>query len=631
MTDGQTQYRRSRKAHEDGAPSRGITSILERMKSAVSRGAINGRDVAALVVGAGPTGLTMASELQRHGMACRIIDRLPQPSRVSKALGIQARTLELFEKMGIVDAVLTKGVQVHTAKIYGAGQRVARLDLQCVPSRYPFLLSVPQWVTEEILDAHIQQQGIEVERGVSLISLQQTRGGVEVVLELADGRLEQVRTRWLIGCDGPHSTVRHHLGLGFAGSTFDQSFALADVRMNASLPPHEAAFFWRGGDFIGCIPLPDNQYRLVIAYKPHTEPDGEVTLEELQRALAACGWGATKVDDLVWSSRFVVNQRKAAHYRQGSVFIAGDACHVHSPMGAQGMNAGIQDAFNLAWKLALVDSTKARPAVLDSYEAERERFGRHLLLGTNLVSHLALLSRSQAVRLRDHVIPLATGLQPIRTRTATLIAQLGVSYRRSPIVSEYRSRRAIERLGRRPRRSRVHHAGDRAPDMDVVLDGAPTRLHSLCLGTRHVLFFFADRGSAERSLQEWRETDALIKRRYGDLVDAFLILPRQPGPADTKGTHTIYDEHGDIYVTYGITGDGVVLVRPDGHIGLLCSPASSARLRAYLDSFFGPGPRRWGQLQREVSRRARVAGRSSRRSGSASPTSRSLSRWYSAR
>jgi 2-polyprenyl-6-methoxyphenol hydroxylase-like FAD-dependent oxidoreductase len=587
---------------------------------------MNGCDVAALVVGAGPTGLTMASELRRHGMGCRIIDRLSQPSRVSKALGIQPRTLELFEKMGIVDAVLTRGVQVHTANIYGIGQRVSRLDLRCVPSRYPFLLSLPQWVTEEILGAHIRQQGIEVERGVSLISLRQVRSGVEVVLELADGRLEQVRTRWLIGCDGPHSTVRHHLGLAFAGSTFDQSFALADVRMNLSLPPHEAAFFWRGGDFIGCIPLPDNQYRLIVAYRPHAEPDGDVTLGELERALAACGWADTKVDDVVWSSRFVINQRKVAHYRQGSVFMAGDACHIHSPMGAQGMNTGIQDAFNLAWKLALVDSKKARPAVLDSYEAERERFGRHLLLGTNLVSRLALLSRSQAVRLRDHVIPFATGPQPVRTRTATLIAQLGVSYRRSPIVSEYRSKHIIERLGKRLRRTRVHHAGDRAPDMDVVLDGAPTRLHSLCLGTRHVLFFFAHRDSAERSLQGWRDTDALIKRQYGDLVDAFLILPRLPGPADTKSTRTIYDEHGEIYVTYGITGDGVVLVRPDGHIGFLCSPASSVRLRAYLDRLFSAAPRRWGQLQREVTRRARVAGRRARRSGPASPTSPSTSR-----
>jgi 2-polyprenyl-6-methoxyphenol hydroxylase-like FAD-dependent oxidoreductase len=581
---------------------------------------MNHCDVAALVVGAGPTGLTMASELQRHGMGCRIIDRLPQPSRVSKALGIQARTLELLEKMGIVDAFLTKGVQLHTVNIYGARQRVVRLDMQCVPSRYPFMLSLPQWVTEDLLSAHVKQQGIEVERGVSLASLQPVRGGVDVVLEHGDGRSEQVRTRWLIGCDGPHSAVRHHLGLDFSGSTFDQSFALADVRMNLSLSRHEAAFFWRGGDNIACIPLPDDQYRLVIAYRPRTEPHGEVTLEELERALAACGWADTKVDDIVWSSRFVVNQRKVHHYRQGSVFLAGDACHIHSPIGGQGMNTGIQDAFNLAWKLVLVDSKKARPAVLDSYESERERVGRQLLLGTNLFARIALLSRSQAVRLRDYMIPLATGIHAVRRRTATLIAQVGVSYRRSPIVSEYQPDRIIERLGKRLRRSRARHAGERAPDMDVVLDGAPTRLHALCLGTRHVLFFFAHRHSAERSLREWRETDALLKRQYGDVVEAFLILPRPPGPADSERTRVIYDAQGEIYVTYGVTGDGVVLVRPDGYIGFLCRPASCDRLRAYLDSLFSPGPRRWGQLQREVARRAQAAGRRARRGGSVGAT-----------
>jgi 2-polyprenyl-6-methoxyphenol hydroxylase-like FAD-dependent oxidoreductase len=546
-------------------------------------------DVAALVVGAGPTGMTMASELTRHGMACRIIDRLQQPSRVSKALGIHARTLELFEKMGIVDAVLAAGVQIETINLHGARQRIARLDWHCVPSRYPFMLSLPQWVTEELLNAHIKQQGIEVERGVALASLQQSARGVDVVLEHADGQTEQLRTRWLIGCDGPHSTVRHRLGLSFEGLAFDQSFALADVRMNDSFPRRQAALFWRGGGFTACIPLPGGQHRLVLAYPPHGEPDGDVKIDELEHALAQCGWINPKVDEVVWSSRFAVNQRKVHQYRLGSVFLAGDACHIHSPIGAQGMNTGIQDAFNLAWKLALVDRQDARPDVLDSYESERERFGRQLLLATTVLTRLALLRDPRVVGLRDLILPLATGIQPMRTRTATVVGQLAVSYRRSPIVSEYRPESVIERLRHRLRRTSVRHAGERAPDMDVVLGNTQTRLHALCLGTRHVLFFFADRDNPERSLRAWHETEALLEREYSKLVDAFLILPRFPDPADTERTRTIYDESRDIYMTYGLTGDGLVLVRPDGYIGLRCCPASLDRFRAYLSSVFGSG------------------------------------------
>jgi 2-polyprenyl-6-methoxyphenol hydroxylase-like FAD-dependent oxidoreductase len=534
--------------------------------------------------------MTMASELTRHGMACRIIDRLQQPAQTSKALGIQARTLELFEKMGIVDDVIAAGVEIQTMHIHGARQRIARLDWQCVPSRYPFLLSLPQWVTEEILNTHIKQQGIEVERGVSLASLQQSGSGVDVVLEHADGQPEQLRTRWLIGCDGPHSTVRHHLGLSFEGLAFDQSFALADVRMSHSLPPRQAAFFWRGGGFTGCIPLPDNQYRIILAYPPHGEPDGDVKVDELEQALVRCGWINPKVDEVVWSSRFAVNQRKVHHYLQGSVFLAGDACHIHSPIGGQGMNTGIQDAFNLGWKLALVDRQEARPDLLDSYESEREHFGRQLLHATTVFTRLALLRDPRAVGVRDHMLALATGIQPARTRAAAIVGQVGVSYHHSPIVSEYRSEPVIQRLRQRLQRRSVHHSGERAPDMDVVLGNTQTRLHAVCGGTRHVLFCFADCDNPERSLRAWHETEALLEREYSKLVDAFLILPRFPDPADTERTRTIYDESRDIYATYGLTGDGLVLVRPDGYIGFRCHPASIDRFRTYLSSVFGPGP-----------------------------------------
>jgi len=543
-------------------------------------------DTEVLVVGAGPTGMVMVSELQRHGMHGRIIDRLPQPSHTSKALGIQARTLELFEKIGVVESFLAKGVKLTAMNIYSNHHRIAQIRMQYVPSRYPFILSLPQWETEDILNAHLKQQGIEVERGVALTALRQTENGVDVVLERAGGQHEQVRARWLIGCDGPHSTVRHLLGLPFEGRTFEQSFALADVHMDCHLPVHQASFFWQGGDLIACLPLPQGQYRLIIGYRPRTGPEGDVTLVELQRALEKCGWTDVKVNDAVWSSRFMVNQRKVRHYRQGAVFLAGDACHIHSPVGGQGMNTGIQDAFNLAWKLALVSREEAHPRLLDSYEAERERFGRQLLRGTDLFSRLALLQGPLSSRLRDWVTSLVANSKPMRKRIATSISQVDVSYRRSPLVREYQPGYHLETLNKQRRMLMAHHAGERAPDMPVRLGDTPARFYELCLGTHHILFFFAHRQDPERSLPAWQEMDALLRREYSTLVDAFLILPHLPGPAESVRTHTVYDEHAALYTEYGITGDGLVLVRPDGYIAFLSRPVSLEQFWTYLNSVF---------------------------------------------
>ena len=552
----------------------------------MSQNTTHTNEIEVLVVGAGPTGMVMASELQRHGMHCRIIDRLPQPSHTSKALGIQARTLELFEKMGVVESFLDKGVKLTAMNISSNHRRIAQIRMQYISSRYPFMLSLPQWETEDILNAHLKQQKIEVERGVALSALQQTERGVNIVLEHANGQREEAHTRWLIGCDGPHSTVRHLLGLPFEGWTFEQSFALADVHMDCHLPVRQESLFWQGGNFIACLPLPQGQYRLIIGYRPHTEPEGDVTLEELQHVLEACGWTDVRVNDAVWSSRFQVNQRKVRHYRQGAVFLAGDACHIHSPIAGQGMNTGIQDAFNLAWKLALVSRAEAHPQVLDSYEAERERFGRQLLRGTDLFSRLALLQGPLSSRLRDRIIPLVAGLKPVGKKIATRIAQVDVSYRGSPIVREYASGHRLEIPGKWRGILPVCHAGERAPDVQLLLGETPTRTQTLCLGTHHVLFFFAHRQHPERSLRPWQELNALLTGTYNDLVEAWLVLPHRSEEAERLWTRLICDEDAVLGRAYSISEDGLVLVRPDGYIGFLSRPFSLEQVRAYLASIF---------------------------------------------
>ena len=543
-------------------------------------------DTEVLVVGAGPTGMVLASELTRHGVRCRIIDRLPHSSQESKALGVQARTLELFEKMGLARAMLECGVQIKGMSAYSHHQRIAHFDTRSIPSNYPFILSIPQWQTERILSEHLARQQIKTEREVALVALSQDDSGVEALLQRGDGQQERVRARWLAGCDGPHSTVRHLLKMGFEGRTFAQSFALADVFMDWYLPHQQAAFFLQEGDIVARFPLPDSLHRIIVAYKPGSAPEGDVTLEEVQQALERCGLKDARIHDMSWSSRFHINQRKVRHYRQGAVFLAGDACHIHSPVGGQGMNTGIQDAFNLAWKLALVSKQQAHPALLDSYEEERERVGRQLLRGTDLLSRLALLHKALPSRLRDRAAHLITGNKQVREFLATTISQLGVSYRHSSVICEHQPGRLYETLSEHRLLPGEIHAGERAPDAHIHLGTTPMRLYRLCLGTRHVLFVFAHRHDPERSMQSWEEIDGLVRREFSNLVDAYLVLPRSQEASESGKTRTIYDDSEAMYSAYGISEDGLALVRPDGYIGFFCRPIELERLWSYLDRLF---------------------------------------------
>ncbi|GHO49345.1 FAD-dependent monooxygenase [Ktedonospora formicarum] len=542
-------------------------------------------DTDALVVGAGPTGLVMASELARNGVQCRIIDRLPQGSRESKALSIHARTLELFEKMGIVDSFLARGIKIKRLSVYSHHRCIAHVDTRSIPSRYPFMLSLPQTETEHILSEHLLRQGLEVEREVTLAGLRQVNDGVEVLLQYADGQEEQLYTRWLVGCDGPHSSVRHLLGMDFVGVKFEQSFALADIYLDWYMPPQQATFFLQNGEFVGCFPLPDSLHRIIVAYKAGTAPEGIVTQEEIQYALERSGLKEARVRDMLWSSRFQVSQRKVRHYRQGSVFLAGDACHIHSPIAGQGMNTGIQDAFNLAWKLALTCKHEVSPRVLDSYEVEREHVGRKLLRGTELISRLVLAHDSLPSRVRDHVAPLLSNNNFIRKQLANTISQVQIAYKHSPIVHDQQPKSLYSPLQEGERRQ----AGERAPDIHILLGNTPMRLYVLCRSTHHVLLVFTNRQQPDQDLEIWGKLDTLIKQKYRDLIDAYLILPRQPGIKDSGRTRAIYDAHEAIYATYGIANNGLVLIRPDGYIAYLDHSIELKPFQSYLNNIFTVG------------------------------------------
>lgn len=382
-----------------------------------------------LVVGAGPTGLTMAVELARRGVDVRIIDTAPAPTADTRALGVQPRTLELFERIGIADAAAAEGVHIADFKVFSEGKQFLHLDLHGLDSPYPYLLMLQQPRVEALLNSRLESLGVTVERPTELVTLRQDSDAVEVQLRHGDGSVEHAQTSWLIGCDGAHSTVRHQLGVPFVGAAFEENFAVADVEIDWPLPHNVFHAFLNRGNFVAYFPMPGGLHRLTIAYRPGHTPTGDVTYGELQAAVDRAAPRGTRIAKVHYAGRFQIHQRKVARHSVGRVFLAGDAAHVHSVVGGQGMNTGIQDAFNLGWKLAAVVCGQAHPSLLDSYAEERAPVAHRLVKGTRRATRMTLLRNPIATAARRHIAPHITprpGIQRVLRRALT---QLDVSYR----------------------------------------------------------------------------------------------------------------------------------------------------------------------------------------------------------
>ncbi|GAA4993792.1 FAD-dependent monooxygenase [Kitasatospora paranensis] len=355
-------------------------------------------DTDVLVVGAGPVGLTAAVELRRRGVECRIVDRLAEPLRYAKAVGVQPRTLEIWDTMGLARAALAAAVPMRGQLMFVDGRPGPRIELDLPPGIPYRFAALPQYTTEELLTDLLARHGTGVERGTELVSFEQDPDGVEAVLAGAGGR-ETVRCRYLVGCDGAHSRVRRILGLAFEGGAFTEQYMLGDVEVDWDLPAGYGVRSTRHApdgaapDILVCIPLPGvRRYRMSMVVAPdlldddagdgvaHGLETGRTPeLRHIQAVLDRLSPQPTTASALRWSSVFRISHRLVDRYRSGRVFVAGDAAHIHPPTGAQGMNTGIQDAYNLGWKLALAVRGRAGDRLLDSYHAERHPIGEEVV------------------------------------------------------------------------------------------------------------------------------------------------------------------------------------------------------------------------------------------------------------
>jgi 2-polyprenyl-6-methoxyphenol hydroxylase-like FAD-dependent oxidoreductase len=390
--------------------------------------------VDALIVGAGPTGLVLAIELARRGVSLRIVDKNAGPGEASRAMVVHARTLELYRRLGFAGEIVARGIQVERFRLREGGDEVATLEIGNFGeglSPYPFVLSFPQDEHERVLGDRLAESGVRVEWDTELVDFDDEGDRVHATLR-KDGADEAVEAAYVVGCDGAHSTVRELLQIGFPGGTYEQTFFVADVEATG-----EAA----NGDFNGCLgtdafcivfPIRTSGTFRVVGLVPEALGGREaVTLDDVRPLVERLG--GMRVARENWFSTYRSHHRVAEHFRSGRVFIAGDAGHVHSPVGGQGMNTGIGDAVNLAWKLADVVGERAGAGILDTYEEERIAFARLLVATTDraftLVSGRHVTSQLFRSYLVPHLVPFLMGFSRVRKEAFRALSQTRINYR----------------------------------------------------------------------------------------------------------------------------------------------------------------------------------------------------------
>ncbi len=503
-------------------------------------------DADVLVVGAGPAGLATALQAYDNGASVRVVERRPEAFRPSRAMIMHPRTLESLRPLGVTDDLLDRGDRAPTAELH-LGPRSVTVQLADVALRdtaFPHLTLLRQMDVEEVLANALKQRGVEVERGVELLDAAAADDGSATATLQRDGRTEEVSCRFVAGCDGANSTVRRIAGIGWRGGSYREEVVLADAELDGLTPGRLHVVAGRRG-LVFLFALGEGAAWRILATRagrstdtPFGQPGHEVPLPEVRQLLADADLDVT-VRELRWSAQVRLQHRLADSFRREPFFLVGDAAHTHSPAAAQGMNTGILDAVNLGWKLAFAAADGQHAGLLDSYELERRPVARQVLALTHLVFFAEASTHPLPAFLRGTLVPLAAPALPLLVRQRPLMAavvrilsQRWVRYRGSPLSVDGQP------TGRGPR------PGDRLPDEEVTHGGRRVRLHEITA----------------------RPGVHVLLRRDASAPD----LP-------AAGNHVV------LYRIDSWPGDGLLAVRPDGHVGFRCGYSDYTQLGDWLD------------------------------------------------
>ncbi|SBT42897.1 FAD-dependent oxidoreductase [Micromonospora auratinigra] len=526
--------------------------------------------VEVLVVGAGPVGLCAAYNLTRHGVRVRVVDRAPGPATTSRALATHARSLETYDQMGVLDAMLAAGRKVEHFSVHQGGRCLVRFDTDYsrLPTRFPFTLMIDQAITERVLRDALAGLGVPVQWGVTLESFTQDDAGVRTTLRYADGRTGTVPSGWLLGCDGGRSTVRKQLGLPLIGDS-TETWLIADAIVDTDLPGDSIHLLHAGAGSVMLVPFPEEgKFRLLDTVDTdHADAADEVARRFAGKISRVLG-RPVEVRTPSWVSVFTIQQRMVPSMRVDRVLVAGDAAHVHSPASGQGLNTGVQDAYNLAWKLAMVVRGTAGAGLLDSYGAERVPIGAALLGSTRKATVLvALRNRAMAVALPVGT-GLLNGLRPLKRfverRIMGAMSALALTYRDTPL-----NRPTGRRVGRVPlggRVSVVDATGAAAPGWAALLaELREPRWRLLVVPDRPV-----------------DPAPGAVARAHPDL--AVRTVTDEPGTPVAGGPTPLADPGGRLRADLGLRPGDWYLVRPDGYLASAGTGLVPAEVDRLLDS-----------------------------------------------
>jgi 2-polyprenyl-6-methoxyphenol hydroxylase-like FAD-dependent oxidoreductase len=533
-----------------------------------------------LIVGAGPVGLTSALELTRHGLKCRIVDRCPMPTDKSKALVIWARTLELLNNAGMAEEFVAAGDFVNGASIYGNSKRMLQVHIDRDDTAYPRPLMLAQSETERLLNESLGRQGVKVERPIEVTELAEVDDHVEATLIHGDGHAEQIRAAWLVGCDGSHSTVRKRLGLPFSGEFEPNDWMLADLHLEGPVARDELSAYWHSDGVLIFFPFAKNRFRVIADLGPAKSEakSPDPTLAEVQAVVDRRGPAGIRLKDPVWLASFRIHERKVDRYGVGRIFLAGDAAHVHSPAGGQGMNTGMQDAFNLAWKLALVHrgQGKASP-LLESYTTERSAVGDLVLRNAGTFTRVATIHNPILQFIRNQAIALAGKISAVQERAISELSELAIHYPDSPLNGDDPGSAWGD----------VVRPGDRLPDAELVSAASQksVRLYDALRGTEHDLLLLP----TDKNALEEIATSAEQFAEYGGLLRVWWIVPDAAMVEWLSNRDSVLvDSAGQLRDRLGVRSSAFVLARPDKYVAFRGQVAALDSLRLHLARYLNP-------------------------------------------
>jgi 2-polyprenyl-6-methoxyphenol hydroxylase-like FAD-dependent oxidoreductase len=508
-----------------------------------------------LIVGAGPTGLSLACQFVRHGVDFIAVEKNEGVTPHSKAIGVQARTLEVYEQLGLAGRAVEQGTIAERGRLLIGGEVRGELDFSDIGeglSPYPFVLLLEQSKNEQLLYGYLRDHGKDVLWKTELESFSQGDGGVTARVRTADGASRIVEAKYLVGCDGPKSPVRHALGLAFGGSTFERIFYVADAQIDWNLGHDALHICFAKNSFVVFFPLKGERRHRVVGVFPEefNRDEGDILYEEIEARIRAEAELDLDIHDVEWFSTYKVHTRRVDKFSAGRCFLAGDAAHIHTPAGGQGMNTGIQDAYNLAWKMALAVRGQAGDKLLETYNEERLENARRLLKTTDRIFEFAAGTEWFLAFLRANVLPPAAkyifGLDAVRKFVFPLLSQIGINYRHGSL-----SRHAGDE-------NFEVKAGDRMPYF--LVEG-----RSVYDGLRQPKFHFLIFSDGETGERERR---AGLGEEHAGLID-FHVIPLDPQVAEIFGADKPFG----------------VLLRPDNHVAFIAAGAAPGEAAAYLNEF----------------------------------------------